>query len=402
MSETADVKVSPPEDRDPDEEESEPLLDSFGEEGVEKDSRAGSPISFAGSERVASLAQELAEKGDRFDWIVERHAFQEYPRALLWARLTQLALGLVVLVLLIVLVVYYAFGVVQIEREYYWYDYIQAPTLVICPDWGSGVPGHFRNFVMGDVARGIYPSAEGLAKKLNHTTYDCLEDGGVSCKCVDFGSQYLQKLDHGTDLISVRFDVVTDSPAFFFGFHEAGNVGKVPHTFGYGLLKTRSLGYLTLHLLDIRDKKFGLALRGGGNMSRFRDTRIFDWEIAGNAVPSFATTELLFGFKTFQVARDQTFDAIWSPFAIATVIAMGMSLLNNLNIFGLAFPVQQHPVFTQREPSVVLRGLCGCCPCARRRTNKRRPRTRLEMLLAEHEEQMKTPRHTPAKTPDQL
>uniref|UniRef100_A0A7S4RCV7 Uncharacterized protein n=1 Tax=Alexandrium monilatum TaxID=311494 RepID=A0A7S4RCV7_9DINO len=81
-----------------------------------------------------------------------------------------------------------------------------------------------------------------------------------------------------------------------------------------------------------------------------------------------------------------------SPFAIATVIAMGMSLINNLNIFGLVWPQQQHPIFTQREPSILLRCLCGRCGCMQRRLHRTRPRTRLEMLLAEHQEQMHSPR----------
>mmetsp|Transcript_11303 Transcript_11303/g.30807 ORF Transcript_11303/g.30807 Transcript_11303/m.30807 type:complete len:388 (-) Transcript_11303:126-1289(-) len=381
MAETADVHK----------EESEPLLESFGEDGRRTEATAS--VGFAGSQRVTSIAEELAQQRSKYDWIVEAHAFQEYPHTLLCARLTQLTLGVVVLVLLVVLFVYYALGVVQIEREYYWYDYIQVPTLVICPDWGGREPSRFRNFAMGDITRGTYPSADGLSMKINHTLFDCLETGGVPCKCIDFGEQYLEKHEQGTDLMSVRFDVVSESPAFFFGFQEAGDLLKVPHTFGYGLLRTRSLGYLTLHLLDVRDKKFSMSLRGG-NISHLRDTRLYDWEIAGNAVPSPKTTELLFGFKTFQVARDQTFTSGWSPFAIATVLAMAMSLLNNLNIFGLVFPVQQHPVFTQREPSVVLRCLCGCCGCLRRKTNKQRPRTRLELLLAEHQDEMQSARRS--------
>mmetsp|Transcript_89924 Transcript_89924/g.262814 ORF Transcript_89924/g.262814 Transcript_89924/m.262814 type:complete len:404 (-) Transcript_89924:73-1284(-) len=379
------------EERDSDE-ESEPLLKHFGTDGdAPKEAIRG----FGGSERVASVHQELVAKGSRYDWIVEAHAFQEYPKALCCARLTQLFLGLVVLASLACLIVYYALGVVQIEREYYWYDYLQVPTLVICPDWGRPSQGdHFRNFVMGEVFRGTYPSAEGLTTKINHTVQDCLETGGARCKCIGFGNEYLEKHEHGTDLVSVRFDAVSQSPAFLFGFYEPGqeHAREVP-TFGYGLLKTRSLGYLTLHLLDVKDKKVSMSLRGG-NISHFRDTRLYDWEIAGNAVPSVIgdTTELLFGFKTFQVARDQTFNHLWSPFAIATVVAMGMSLLNNLNIFGLVWPVQQHPAFTQREPSILLRGFCGFCGCMQRRSTKSRPRTRLEMLLAEHQEQMETPR----------
>uniref|UniRef100_A0A7S4UWY1 Uncharacterized protein n=1 Tax=Alexandrium monilatum TaxID=311494 RepID=A0A7S4UWY1_9DINO len=374
------------------EEESSPLLDHFGEE----EARAASKEygAFGGSDRVSSIAEELAQHGSKYDWIVEAHAFQEYPHALVCARLTYVFLLMVVLMSVVILLFYYFLGVVQIEREYYWYDRIKVPTLILCPDWGRGDsgPGGFRSFVMGSVTRGLFPSAEGLTRTINHTVHDCVEAGQVRCKCVGFGSEYLEKHAHSTDLVSVRFGAVSSSPAFFFGFGDPGHALEGAHTYGYGLLRTRSLGYLTLHLLDVKDEKIRMSLRGG-NISHFRDTRIYDWEQAGNAVPSADNhTELLFGFKTFQVTRDKTFAAIWSPFAIATVIAMGMSLINNLNIFGLVWPQQQHPIFTQREPSILLRCLCGRCGCMQRRLHRTRPRTRLEMLLAEHQEQMHSPR----------
>mmetsp|Transcript_88025 Transcript_88025/g.204832 ORF Transcript_88025/g.204832 Transcript_88025/m.204832 type:complete len:378 (+) Transcript_88025:142-1275(+) len=344
--------------------------------------------------RGVTLAEELLSK-DKYDWIVSGHSFREYPRALCCARLTQVFLLLVVFISLIVLLVYYCLGVVQIEREYYWYDTIRVPTLVICPDWAGQSRG-FQNFSLGNISFGTFPSP-GIVRGVNHTCVDCMESRGLPCKCIDFDNEWFEEHEHSTDLMQVSFVAQQQSQAFVFGFNEPSknNSQEVPQTFGYGLLGTRALGYLTHHLIDLREKKIGTVFRGG--FSKFRDLRLYDWEIAGNAVPTEIenVTELLFGFKTFQVARDQTFVALWSPFAIFTVIAMAMSLVNNLNIFGLVWPVQQHPVFTQREPACLLRVLCGCCGCMRRKRATRHHLTRLEQLLAEHQEELKTELKTP-------
>lgn len=101
--------------------------------------------------------------------------------------------------------------------------------------------------------------------------------------------------------------------------------------------------------------------------------------------------------RSFQVARDQTFTGVFSPFAILTVLAVCMSILNNLNVFGLMFPVQDHPVFTQREPALFFRSLCSCFRCVQRRTRNLQKQTRLEKLLTEHQEQLKHQVHMTPK-----
>lgn len=366
-----------------DEEERESLL------AKEKDADADS--SPEQKRFVHSITTDLlgADTGDRFDWIVESASFKEYPNALFCARFTYCFLVLVVLISLGVLFFYYCMGVVQIEREYYWYDQLKVPTLVICPDLGRLYEG-FGSFALGRITRGRYPSAHGLNRTVrDYTEYACMDR--LLCKCIDFGSSTFVKLeDGGNDLISVSFNATSASQVFFFGFNEPGadDMREVPQTYAYSLLGTRVLGYLELHLIDLREQKVSWSLRGG--FHRIRDVRLYHWQIAGQSVPSqqHNSTELLFGFKTFQVARDQTFSALWSPFAILTVFLMGMSIFNNLNIFGLVFPVIQHPTFTQREPSLLLRGLCPFCPCWDKRPKRnRKHKTRLEELLAEHMEQ---------------
>merc|ERR550532_1204307 len=113
--------------------------------------------------------------------------------------------------------------------------------------------------------------------------------------------------------------------------------------------------------------------------------------IGGLAVPSAHPfdTEVVFGMKSFQVARDQTFTGRFSPFAILTLLAVCMSILNNLNVFGLMFPVQDHPVFTQREPSTFFRNVFSCFHCVQRRKRNLQKQTRLEKLLTEHQEQLR-------------
>lgn len=357
-------------------------------EDDEKESRT--PLLSARTPRSGVSSAEIVsyylEQLQRHDWLIQADTFIEYPGALAWARCTKALLGLTVFIFVFVVIVYYLMGVVEIKREYYRYSDITAPTLVICPDMAQ-LPHNFTNFNVTSVVAGTYPSPKGISEKIDFAVQDCVV--AAHCKCVDFRKHSFVKRHDGTDLLSVHFNATSETGAFLFGFNEPGHkdMREVPQTFNYGRFRTRALGYVSMHLEEEHEQKLRNSLLSKSVM--VRDLKLYDWEIAGNAVPTPDNhTEVLFGLKSFQVPRDLTFSHHLSPFAIISVVAMIVSMVNNLNFFGLVFPVQEHPIFTQREPASWLRALCCCCPCVRHRKELRRARTRLEELIHEHSEQL--------------
>mmetsp|Transcript_130089 Transcript_130089/g.277915 ORF Transcript_130089/g.277915 Transcript_130089/m.277915 type:complete len:386 (+) Transcript_130089:144-1301(+) len=334
----------------------------------------------------ARLASYYLEELRRYDWVVEADTFMEYPGALSWARCTKALLVLMVCIFVFVVIVYYLMGVVEIKREYYRYSQIIAPTLVICPDMAQ-IPHHLSDFNVTNVTAGTYPSQQGISRKVDYAVQDCLP--AVHCTCVDFRKHRFKKHHDGTDLLRIHLTGASESGAFLFGFMEPGDkvMREVPQTFNYGRFQTRALGYVSMHLEEENEQKLWNSLSSKSVMAW--DLKLYDWEIAGNAVPTSDNhTEVLFGLKSFQVSRDLTFSSLLSPFAIISLAAFTVSMVNNLNFFGLVFPVQEHPIFTQREPASWLRAACCCCPCVRHRKELRRARTRLEELIHEHEEQL--------------
>jgi len=338
----------------------------------------------------------------RFDWIVEADAFQDYPGALFWARLMQIFISMVVIISLLVMFVYYCLGVIQTDREYYWYSEIEVPTLVVCPDMNSMAhqptgnlrtnrPAAFTNFSVMVAAMDAYPDSMG-PRSLDHTVEECVERAG--CQCIEFPEDTsFERQNNRTDIVRVVFRTTTNDNSYLFGFHrnsKKASKDEVPTSFAYGSFGMKMLGYVTLRLVDRKSDKF-TGFFESMNYHKLKDMHIYDWMIGGLAVPSAHPfdTEVVFGMKSFQVARDQTFTGRFSPFAILTLLAVCMSILNNLNVFGLMFPVQDHPVFTQREPSTFFRNVFSCFHCVQRRKRNLQKQTRLEKLLTEHQEQLR-------------
>merc|ERR1712139_55384 len=117
-----------------------------------------------------------------------------------------------------------------------------------------------------------------------------------------------------------------------------------------------------------------------------RSVRAYDYESEGLAVPTKGgNTELLFGFKTFFVPLDRSVSSMLSPFAIVVLLVLIASYLNNLNIYEIVFPVTEHPVFVQREPSPFIRSLCGCMGCVKKVERDDEDPTDLEAMTDGHE-----------------
>jgi len=260
----------------------------------------------------------------------------------------------------------------------------------------------FTNFSVMVAMMDSYPDSMN-PKTLEYKAGECVERAG--CRCIEFPERTtFERRDNRTDIVRVVFRTTTDAKSYLFGFHRNREAHKdeVPHTFAYGSFGMKMLGYITLRLVDRKAEKINGFFQSM-KVHKLRDTHIYDWAIGGLAVPSEDRfdTEIVFGMKSFQVARDQTFTNMFSPFAVMTVLAVLMSILNNLNVFGLMFPVQDHPVFTQREPALIIRSMCSCCRCVKRRTRNLQKQTRLEKLLTEHTEQLRrnidakrSPKHT--------
>jgi len=340
---------------------------------------------------------EMIGDNTRFDWIVEADAFQDYPGALFWARMTQIFISMVVFISFGVMMLYYFMGVIQTDREWYWYSEIEVPTLVVCPDMNS-MTGNlrsgsnqvtFNNFTVTAAVMDTYPDST-FPEPINHTVVECVQ--GPSCRCIEFPDKPIfSRRWNGTDIVRIVFRTTTNGKSYLFGFHrnKDANKDEVPHTFSYGSFGMRVLGYVTLRLVDRKSAKVeGFYDR---RWHELRDKHIYDWAIGGLAVPSEDRfdSEIAFGMSSFQVARDQTFKGLFSPFAIMTVVAVCMSIINNLNVFGLMFPVQDHPVFTQREPSLFIRQVFSCFRCVQRRKRNLQRRTRLEKLVVEHQEHLR-------------
>lgn len=296
----------------------------------------------------------------RWDSIVPADSFELYPDALCFARTVKLLLILVVVGSIAATLYTYFSGVVLIQREIYFYDDIQVPSIAICPDYGA------PDF---DSLEPVSAKKELLPRSPNSTNvdmkfYDCVRY--AHCHCLDFPEAKMFHHENGIEFMEVRFKVTGASKNFLFGFNEPDSINpgkhdyrEVPHTFNYGILHQKTMGHLSLHIVERKlDRIFAV---GGGKIMHY------DYETAGMSVPTDdGETVLLFGFKTFFIPLDRAVSSIWSPFAIIALAMLCMVYINNLNIFELIFPVIQHPVFVQREPAGFLVAIFGCCGCFKR------------------------------------
>jgi len=309
--------------------------------------------------------EEEADARRRYDFVVESDSFIDYPDALFCARLLKALLVLSILGCVAVLIITFLMGQLEISRDIYKYVAIEAPSVVICPDYGGG----FDDFQLIRTTIGKLPGTSEPADELEHElAYECM-DHNLHCRCVDFPrGTMLKHYDDAIDFIKVEFKAKpssTSSDNFLFGFNEPGkhDVQEVPHTFNMGMLHRKTMGHLTMREISEKMDKIW------GALTKFdtRSVRAYDYETAGLAVFSRGgNTELLFGFKTFFVAMDRSVSSMLSPFAIIVLLALIASYVNNLNLYDLVFPVTEKPVFVQREPNPFVRQLCACMSCTKK------------------------------------
>lgn len=348
----------------------------LGDEGAESGaSSRGLP--HENSKTIDDLGKPENIQKSRWDSIVPGDSFEQYPDALSFARAVKVMLILVVVGSVAATLISYFSGVVLIQREIYFYDDVQAPSIAICPDYGAPDFASFET---------VSANKELLPRSLNRTNvdmkiYPCVKY--AHCHCLDFPEAKLFHHDEGIEFLEVKFKVDSGGKSFLFGFNEPGrdDYHEVPHTFNYGMLHQKTMGHLSLHIVERKmDRMFEM---GGGRIMHY------DYETAGMSIPSDnGETVLLFGFKTFFVPLDRAVSSIWSPFAIIALAAFCIALINNLNIFELIFPVIQHPVFVQREPASFLRTICPC-GCMKRHQVEKEPSDFDKMVVDHHVEKKK-------------
>jgi len=310
----------------------------------------------------------------KWDSIVPADSFELYPDALCFARTVKVLLIMVVVGSIGATLYSYFSGVVLIQREIYFYEDVQAPSIAICPDYGAA---DFESF------EPVSAKKELLPRSLNTTNvdmkfYDCVRY--AHCHCLDFPEAKMLHHENGIEFLEVRFKVKGAGNTFLFGFNEPGkdDYREVPHTFNYGLLHQKTMGHLNLHIVERKLDRLYAA--GGGRIMHY------DFQTAGMSVPSHdGETILIFGFKTFFITMDRAVSSIWSPFAIIALAAFCIALINNLNIFELIFPVIQHPVFVQREPAGFLVTVFGCCGCFKRhQVDRSEEPSELDKMVIDH------------------
>merc|ERR1711904_411664 len=133
-----------------------------------------------------------------------------------------------------------------------------APSIAICPDYGAA---DFTSFEPISAKKELLPRSSNTAN-VDVKLSSCV--GYVNCHCLDFPETKLFHHDQGIEFLEVRFKV--DSPGgnnFLFGFSEPGkdDYHEIPHTFNYGMLHQKTMGHLSLHIVE---KKLDRIMAAGG------------------------------------------------------------------------------------------------------------------------------------------
>ncbi|CEM04119.1 unnamed protein product [Vitrella brassicaformis CCMP3155] len=327
----------------------------------------------------------------------------EWPPATVGtARATKLLILLIVVGSVLGIVITFFMGILRVDVQYRYHSSLPAPSVVVCPDYGSKFVS-FQPAAKADVV--VFPGGKSQGTIATYSDL-CIQDSG--CHCVYLSHAHITDSPAGPEMIRLNFTATYAQPqpagSFLFGFTRGpadltrvqknptsggpasgmenilprGYKMEVPHTFYFGRMGFRNIGYIELREVQ---KNVEMIQRGATNLD-FALSHTYDFTPAGvpsaidqSGTPNATTsgpTVLSFGFRDFYIPLTQAYEGMWSPFALVSMAILVTTAFNNLNLYSIVFPPKVNPISVQREPNPALQSLCACFSCCRRRPKSER------------------------------